>query len=153
MTMIATRVVLSTFLFAMAAASVSAETPTTADSAYARCKTAYEAQDFAKAAKRCRKAAELGSAKGQNGLATLYLSGQGVPKDIDKAVKWFAKAAAQGDPQALNNLATLYFNGEGVTQDRPKAISLLRQAAAQGNAEAANNLKIIAEKFPNLLRQ
>ena len=158
MTRSKTKGLISVLLLAATAVAAQAQTASTApswgietpESAYQGCKSAYEAQDYDAAALKCRRAAQLGSAPGENGLATLYLVGQGVPKNIDEAVKWFGKAAAQGDPQALNNLATLYFNGDGVAQDRPKAVALLRQAAAQGNAEAKNNLNTIYQQFPAL---
>jgi hypothetical protein len=49
------------------------------------------------AAKRLRKAAELGNAKAQREIAECYASGKGVLKDLVQAYKWFLVAAAHGE--------------------------------------------------------
>jgi hypothetical protein len=54
-------------------------------------------QDYAKAVKWYRKAAEQGSASSQSNLGSMYFNGQGVTQNYVKAVKWWRKAAEQGD--------------------------------------------------------
>lgn len=59
-------------------------------------KIAYDAGDFSKAAELWQQAADLGSADAQCNLGTMYMKGQGVPKDMDKAVDLISKAADHG---------------------------------------------------------
>ncbi len=47
-----------------------------------------------------RKAAEQDDAIGQSGLGSMYLEGEGVPKDFVVAYMWFNLAAAHGDDGA-----------------------------------------------------
>jgi TPR repeat protein len=53
-------------------------------------------KDHVEAARWVRKAAEQGSARAQNNLGSLYVTGEGVPKDYVSALMWFNLAAAQG---------------------------------------------------------
>jgi hypothetical protein len=46
-------------------------------------------QDYKKAAKWLRKAAEQNHAEGQNFLGRMYANGEGVQKDNVKAYSWF----------------------------------------------------------------
>lgn len=56
-----------------------------------------------------RKAAELGDAKAQYFVGSLYENGsENLPKDTAQAVYWFTKAVAQNDPEALNDVAWIY---------------------------------------------
>jgi len=71
-----------------------------------------------------RKAADQGDSNAQYNLATLYLKGKGVAKDVDEAVRWCKKSAEQNDADALFLLAQLYESGIGVQQDLREAISL-----------------------------
>lgn len=48
-----------------------------------------------------------GDAEAQTTLATCYLSGDGVPKNMDEAIKWLQRAAKQGDKDALGILRKL----------------------------------------------
>ena len=57
-------------------------------------------QDYEKAVKWFRKAAEYGNAGAQYSLGDCYYYGNGVPQDYGKAVEWFRKAARQGDKDA-----------------------------------------------------
>jgi len=76
-----------------------------------------------------QKAADRGSATGQNDLGYLYMNGYGVPQDYTMAAKLFPKAADQGHAAGLNNLGLLYIKGQGVPQNQEKGCELLRQAA------------------------
>jgi TPR repeat protein len=57
-------------------------------------------QDFAKAAKWIRKAADQGNEYAQNSMGGMYERGEGVPKNKTEAAKWYRKAAEQGDADA-----------------------------------------------------
>lgn len=91
-------------------------------------------QDYAKALKWYRLAAEQGHAFAPYNLGVMYERGEGVPQDYGKAVKWYRKAAEQGDASAQNNLGIMYRNGKGVPQDNVLAHMWWSLAtAAQGN--------------------
>ncbi|TVQ81961.1 MAG: sel1 repeat family protein [Micavibrio sp.] len=51
-------------------------------------------QDYTKAVKWYRKAAERGNASAQNNLGVMYREGQGVAQDYAEAFFWFSLAAA-----------------------------------------------------------
>ena len=53
-------------------------------------------QDYAEAAKWCRKAAEQGDAPAQYNLGTMYGNGEGVPEDHVEAARWYRRSAEQG---------------------------------------------------------
>jgi len=57
-------------------------------------------QDYAKAVSLYRKAAEQGSARGQEYLGFLYARGRGVPQDFVLGYFWLNLAAAQGNEKA-----------------------------------------------------
>jgi TPR repeat protein len=57
-------------------------------------------QDFVKAVRWCRKAAEQGNDSAQFHLGVMYAYGQGVPRDYVQAHMWTNLAAAQGDGEA-----------------------------------------------------
>ncbi|MCD7959462.1 MAG: sel1 repeat family protein [Ruminococcus sp.] len=64
-------------------------------------------QDYTKAVKWFRKAAEQGLAVAQNNLGWCYEHGEGVTQDYVKAKEWYRKAADQGNAKAKNNLDRL----------------------------------------------
>jgi len=97
-------------------------------------------QDYTKAAKWYRKAAEQGYAPAQSNLGVMYEHGKGVPKDYTKAVEWYRKATEQGIAIAQFNLGVMYDNGKGVPKDYAEALKWYRKAAEQGNASAQYNL-------------
>ncbi len=78
-------------------------------------------QDYARAVKWYRKAAEQGDASSQNNLGIMYDNGQCVTQDYAKALQWFRKAAEQGDASSQNNLGNMYRSGRGVLQDYAEA--------------------------------
>jgi len=63
--------------------------------------------EYASAAKMCRKEAEQGVPLAQYTLGLLYLEGKGVPQDKAEAIKWFRKAAKQGHAEAKEELKKL----------------------------------------------
>jgi len=97
-------------------------------------------QDYGKAAKCYRAAAEKGLAEAQYSLGYLYENGLGVERDFKQAAAWYRKAALQGGPEAQNNLGVLYATGQGVQRDDSQALHWYRLAAAQNDPEATSNL-------------
>jgi peptidoglycan hydrolase-like protein with peptidoglycan-binding domain len=83
---------------------------------------AYEAGDYAEAAKWWRKAAEQGDAYAQYNLGLMYAKGEGVTQDDVEAVKWYRKAADQGLAEAQYNLGLMSEKDKGGTQDSAKAV-------------------------------
>ena len=102
-------------------------------------------QNYVKAAKYYRIAAEQGHADAQSNLGACYENGTGVSKDYTEAVKWYRKAATQGQMYAQNNLGRCYEYGIGVAKDCAEAAKWYSKAAEQGHVAAKNNLQRISK--------
>lgn len=95
-------------------------------------------RDEARAAELFGSAAAKGHQRAQLNLGTLYLRGQGVPRDVIQARAWLEKAAASGDPYALYVLGRAMEESTGPAgADSVRAASLYRQAAEKGHPLAA----------------
>jgi uncharacterized protein len=91
-----------------------------------------------KAAELFERAARQGHQRAQLNLGTLYLRGQGVPRDVIQARAWLEKAAASGDPYALYALGRAMAENMGPAgADLVRAADLYRQAAEKGHPLAA----------------
>ena len=100
------------------------------------------------AVKYYRMAANQGDAEGEFGLAGMYLTGEGVPKDRKEAHVWMRKAAEKGHVQAINSVAQLYITGtatEVTDQTGNDAALKWIQAAANQNYEPA--MAALAEAY------
>ena len=95
-----------------------------------------KSQDYVKAIKWYRKAANQGDSDAQYNLGYMYYNGQGVEQDYIKALEWYRKAANQGFVPAQHDLGYMYNNGLGVEQDYKKAVEWYRKAADQGDAQS-----------------
>lgn len=104
-------------------------------------------QDYTKAAKWYRKAAEQGYNISQLKLGLMYHTGQGVPFSYTQAVKWFRKAAEQGDALSQTLLGLMYVKGEGVPQNDVQAHMWLNLAAAQDLKGGAKSRDNVAKKM------
>ena len=92
----------------------------------------------ARAVELFERAAEKGHKRAQLNLGTLYLRGQGVPRDVIQARAWLEKAAANGDPYALYALGRAMSESMGpASADLLRAADLYRQAAEKGHPLAA----------------
>ncbi len=92
----------------------------------------------ARAAELFGRAAEKGHKRAQLNLGTLYLRGQGVPRDLVQARAWLEKAAADGDPYALYALGRAMSESLGPANADPvRAANLYRRAAEKGHPLAA----------------
>jgi len=122
---------------------------------------AYNKGDFATALRLYRSLAERGNASAQQGLARMYLRGEGVQQDPSEASKWFHKASELINGLAAYNhgdfdnamrifhpladegqvlgeyiIGLMYANGQGVPENYPEALKWLQKAAEQGEAKA-----------------
>jgi len=92
----------------------------------------------ARAVELFERAAEKGHKRAQLNLGTLYLRGQGVPRDLIQARAWLEKAAMNGDPYALYALGRAMSESQGpASADLVRAADLYRQAAEKGHPLAA----------------
>ncbi len=101
---------------------------------------AYARGDYGAALRAIRPLAEQGDARAQARLGTMYMNGEGVPKNAEEGVRWYREAAAQGFMDAQVNLGTAYARGEGVPKDDAVAARWYRMAAEQGDAVAQGTL-------------
>lgn len=90
-----------------------------------------------------KKAAELGDAKAQSTIASMYESGNGLPKNQIEAAQWYTKSAEQGYAEAQNNLGFMYAGGRGIPTDYAMAMKWYGKAAEQGLPEAQYNLSVM----------
>ena len=98
-------------------------------------------QDYEKAVKWYREAAEQGYRSGQNNLGMMYQLGAGVAFNSREAIKYIRKAAEQGDSIAQYNLGFMYEYQFGIKEDKKEAIKWYRKSAKQGHTMAKEALK------------
>jgi hypothetical protein len=79
--------------------------------------------------------AEAGDVASMSTLATKYLNGDGLRKDVRQAAFWAQKAADAGDATAMANLAWLYESGQGVKENATLAAQYYLDAATAGNPQ------------------
>ena len=75
-----------------------------------------------------------------NNLATLYLKGQGVAKNIPKALALLEEAARLNNSIAQVNAGRLYAWGDDITHDKMKAYENFKKALKAGESEASGYL-------------
>lgn len=91
------------------------------------------------------KAAKHGHAASDVHIASLFLNGLGVRKDIDKAVEWLRKAM-EDDPRdgvAPFEMGKMYYQGRDVPLDFPKAEEWFVKAGNLGNVNAQRSLGVM----------
>lgn len=94
-------------------------------------------KNIKKAIEKWQSAAEMGNAKAQCELATLYLNGESLPKNPELAIVWWTRSAEQGYAKAQYNLGAYYFqNIRKDKQNKQKSKYWLQQAAKQNHAKA-----------------
>ncbi|MBQ9896708.1 MAG: SEL1-like repeat protein [Synergistaceae bacterium] len=106
---------------------------------------AYSMKNYPTAAFLYRQAAEANNPEGMNNLASLYRSGQGVPKNLSEAFALYSKAAELGLSAAMFNLGEAYNNGFGTVKDKAKALDWYKKAAAQGYKPAEDAIKKLTQ--------
>jgi TPR repeat protein len=102
-----------------------------------------KAGQYAKALAKLRPAAGAGDPVAEYLLASLYLNGNGVPKDTDEGLEWLTKSADQGYARAQSDLGALYLIGRDIAGDTRRGMELLGRAAAQGDPSASYNLGVM----------
>ena len=95
---------------------------------------AYLAQNYKLAMARLKPFAELGNAKSQSYVGSIYEAGRGVERNRGEAIGWFLKAAGQGDAYSQSHLGYAYEEGLGVARDEKLAAEWYGKAADQGDA-------------------
>lgn len=76
-------------------------------------------------------------------LGSMFLLGDGVPKDAARALALFHRAANHGDPRAQCNLGAMYAQGIGVGEDLEEASRMYELSANQGNPDGLYNLALV----------
>ena len=93
-----------------------------------------EKVDHAEAFKWAMQAAQRGHMVAQHNVASDYLHGKGVPKDLDQARYWYTKAAEQGFAHSEWMLGRIYVDGIGVPPNREEGLKWLSKSLAQGHS-------------------
>lgn len=86
--------------------------------------------------------AERGAIAQEIQLGAAYLTGQGVPRDMNRAAYWYEKAANSGDPGAQLEIGYLYQAGIGVDRSSARAAQWFQRAASSGLTTAKVNLGV-----------
>lgn len=101
--------------------------------AFGEALAAYDAGDYATAARLWRGLAEAGDPGAQSALADLYSLGLGVETNDAVAAAWYLRAARRGQIIAQMNLAESYATGRGVARDWVRALAWFSLAAGRGH--------------------
>ena len=102
--------------------------------------------DLEKAIKWYRMAAEQGYATAQFNFATMYSTGEGVPKNNKEAFKWYRKAAEQGHATSQVAIGKMCEKGGSVPKDIVAAHAWYAVAAsAYGYPEGRKEMSRVAK--------
>lgn len=108
---------------------------------------AYDAGAYEETIRLWEPLAAAGDPLAQLGLAGLYRSGEGIPRDLGRARELYRRAAAQGNTDAQINLARLLMDGD--ERDLVEAHAWLTLAADAGRRWARDRLPALeAEMTP-----
>lgn len=77
-----------------------------------------------------------GDDRAEYALATWYLHGKHVKKNVTKGIELLERAATKGNADASFDLAVCYERGQGVAKSDAEAFRLYRDAAKRGDPEA-----------------
>lgn len=100
-------------------------------------------QNYSKALKWYRRAAEQGHPAAQFELGAMYYIGLGTPQDVVKAEQWYRRSAEQGYARAQNNIGQMYRMGEAVPQNYVQAAKWFIISKAKGNQWAKKALHLL----------
>lgn len=103
-------------------------------------------QNYKKAIKWFKKAAECFDTNSMAYLGHIYEVGEGVDIDYKEAVSWYQKAAKRSNCVAQYHLGLMYESGKGVCQNEQEAAKWYQKAANVGFKEAQIQLAKIYEK-------
>lgn len=99
-----------------------------------------ETEEGFQAAKSLEAQASSGSAECMLQLGVMYVTANGVEKDMSKGFHWIQKGAEMGHVEAQNCLGTMLRNGLGVEIQKEEAARWFEKAGEVGHAEAQFNL-------------
>jgi TPR repeat protein len=84
--------------------------------------------------------AQEGNAKAEYNLGQMYISGDGVPQDVETAQNWYRRSAEHGYSEAQYTLGALHFRQVVALKSHEEAVDWYRKAAEQGHARSQLNL-------------
>ena len=87
-------------------------------------------------------AEEIGRAEKAMALGDDYLTGRGVPQDLQLAASWYERAAGFGSPVAQNQIGYFYQIGLGVLPDATRAVHWYQLSSAGGYPLGKVNLAV-----------
>lgn len=102
---------------------------------------AYDAGDYAKAARYWQPLAERYDLAAMRNMGNLYRRGLGVEKDAEKALAFYEAAAKRGFAPAQYAAALMHISNDGVAYNGEKAIMWLTRAAQNGFEPAKAQLQ------------
>lgn len=97
---------------------------------------AFIQQDYDKAIRLYKKAAENGSYNSMFMLGEIYRYDYSGGKNMDEAISWYLKGAEYNDVRSMKTLGYLFYIGDGIDKDYVKARAWFRKCAEQGDSEA-----------------
>ena len=103
-------------------------------------------QDYKKALKWYRLAAEQGDATAWHQLGVMHHYGWGVKTNYKEALKFYRLAAPQV-VQSQYSLGAMYYQGHGVNQDIVIAYMWFYVAAENGNPRSKGNINVLAKEM------
>ena len=106
----------------------------------------HKKKDYEEALKWYLLGAELGHARAQVGLGTMFSLGRGVPQDKAESNSWFRLAADQGDARGQWAMGSAHAFAGGLAQDKLEAARWFRLAAEQGGTTHQYRLAEMCEK-------
>ncbi|UDQ96870.1 tetratricopeptide repeat protein [Lentisphaerota bacterium WC36G] len=106
----------------------------------------YDEEEFGKAFKYWKKAADNGHIGAQYNVGHCFYNGEGVSQNLVKAFEYYKKAADNGDALAQYNTGLCYYKGEGVEKNEGKVFEYHKKAAEQGHVMALNSVGYYYEK-------
>ncbi len=126
------------------APSASAQTADPGQQLANQCRDAYKSARYSEAFDLCSKAYRMGNTEASVGLARMYNTGQGAPKDLAKAAELWAVTAHISAISAYN-LASMYAAGTGVAQNWEQARLLYVEACRKGHVKSCADAGYIYE--------
>lgn len=109
-----------------------------------QCRDAYKSARYSQAFDLCSRAYRMGNTEASVGLARMYNTGNGAPKDLAKAAELWAVTAHLSAISAYN-LASMYASGSGVAQNWERARLLYVEACHKGHAKSCADAGYIYE--------
>lgn len=94
-------------------------------------------QNWPRARKHLRKAAQLGNLQAMNLYGRMLQNGEGGPTDLAEAARWYTKSADRKNAVGEARLGVMYRDGLGVKRDPKTAFRLFLGSAGKGYRDGA----------------